>query len=85
MDDYYHPSDPYDDDIVYGGQSDEQDDEEDVYYISQNKDELDGDEALEAPSPPVDFNDPDIAALPRILLMGPRRGGKSSIQVCGRS
>jgi hypothetical protein len=29
----------------------------------------------------VDFDDPDIAALPRILLMGPRRGGKTSIQV----
>ena len=29
----------------------------------------------------VDFNDPKIASLPRILLMGPRRGGKTSIQV----
>jgi hypothetical protein len=29
----------------------------------------------------VDFDDPEIAALPRILLMGPRRGGKTSIQV----
>ena len=25
--------------------------------------------------------DPQIAALPRLLLMGPRRGGKTSIQV----
>jgi hypothetical protein len=31
---------------------------------------------------PIDFNDPKIASLPRILLMGPRRGGKTSIQVC---
>lgn len=29
----------------------------------------------------IDFNDPKIASLPRILLMGPRRGGKTSIQV----
>ena len=29
----------------------------------------------------VDFEDPEIAALPRVLLMGPRRGGKTSIQV----
>eukprot|EP00594_Rhizosolenia_setigera_P011638 CAMPEP_0178962084 /NCGR_PEP_ID=MMETSP0789-20121207/14129_1 /TAXON_ID=3005 /ORGANISM="Rhizosolenia setigera, Strain CCMP 1694" /LENGTH=603 /DNA_ID=CAMNT_0020646117 /DNA_START=38 /DNA_END=1845 /DNA_ORIENTATION=+ len=28
----------------------------------------------------VDFDDPAIADLPRILLMGPRRGGKTSIQ-----
>jgi len=28
----------------------------------------------------VNFNDPKIASLPRILLMGPRRGGKTSIQ-----
>ena len=27
------------------------------------------------------FDDPRIADLPRILLMGPRRGGKTSIQV----
>lgn len=28
----------------------------------------------------VDFDDPKIASLPKILLMGPRRGGKTSIQ-----
>lgn len=28
----------------------------------------------------VNFNDSKIAKLPRILLMGPRRGGKTSIQ-----
>lgn len=28
----------------------------------------------------IDFNDPRIANLPRILLMGPRRAGKTSIQ-----
>jgi hypothetical protein len=31
--------------------------------------------------PDVDFDDPAVAALPRVLLMGPRRGGKTSIQV----
>lgn len=30
----------------------------------------------------IDFDDPRIANLPRILLMGPRRAGKTSIQVC---
>lgn len=29
----------------------------------------------------VDFTKPEIAALPRVLMMGPRRGGKTSIQV----
>ena len=29
----------------------------------------------------VDFNDSKIGTLPKILLMGPRRGGKTSIQV----
>lgn len=29
----------------------------------------------------VDFEDPAVSSLPRILLMGPRRGGKTSIQV----
>lgn len=33
------------------------------------------------PAASIDFNDPKIASLPRILLMGPRRGGKTSIQV----
>ena len=29
----------------------------------------------------IDFDDPLIASMPKILLMGPRRGGKTSIQV----
>lgn len=29
----------------------------------------------------VNFDDPKIANLPRVLLMGPRRSGKTSIQV----
>lgn len=33
------------------------------------------------PKTHVNFDDPEIAALPRILLMGPRRSGKTSIQV----
>jgi hypothetical protein len=44
------------------------------------------DEPLLTEAPPlqtdVDFDDPIVAALPRVLLMGPRRGGKTSIQVC---
>lgn len=35
----------------------------------------------EQQQPEVDFDEPNIAALPRILLMGPRRAGKTSIQV----
>lgn len=35
-----------------------------------------------SPQVDVDFDDPVVAALPHILLMGPRRGGKTSIQVC---
>jgi hypothetical protein len=35
-----------------------------------------------APSPSAfNYDDARIASLPRILLMGPRRGGKTSIQV----
>jgi len=39
-----------------------------------NENSLIGDESL------VDFDDPKIANLPRILMMGPRRAGKTSIQ-----
>ena len=38
-------------------------------------------QAAEEPLISVDFEDPAIASLPRVLLMGPRRGGKTSIQV----
>jgi hypothetical protein len=31
----------------------------------------------------INYEDPKIAAMPKILLMGPRRGGKTSIQVRG--
>ena len=34
----------------------------------------------EEPRATVDFEDPEISSLPRILLMGPRRSGKTSIQ-----
>jgi hypothetical protein len=37
--------------------------------------------ATAEPKTQVNFDDPEIAALPRILLMGPRRSGKTSIQV----
>ena len=29
----------------------------------------------------VNYDDPKISSMPKILLMGPRRGGKTSIQV----
>ena len=40
----------------------------------------DDDDGLDENS--IDFDDPKIANLPRIILMGPRRAGKTSIQVC---
>jgi Ras-related GTP-binding protein C/D len=47
-------------------------------------DNFEEDNHVPLPSEPktnVNFEDPEIAALPRILLMGPRRSGKTSIQV----
>jgi len=41
----------------------------------------DDDDGLHHHQPHVDFDDPAVAALPRVLLMGPRRSGKTSIQV----
>lgn len=38
-------------------------------------------DSKEPARPEVNFEDPAIASLPRILLMGPRRSGKTSIQV----
>ena len=52
--------------------------------ILEDDDQGDGGLGLEnnnAATAAIDFNDPKIASLPRILLMGPRRGGKTSIQV----
>ena len=56
------------------------DDDIDNPLFQENFDDED-DEALLAQSLVVDFDDPEIAALPSILLMGPRRAGKTSIQV----
>jgi hypothetical protein len=39
------------------------------------------DAAADPHGPPLD--DPAVSSLPRVLLMGPRRGGKTSIQVRG--
>ncbi len=44
----------------------------------------DGSSVSDALDDEIDFNDPRIANLPRILLMGPRRAGKTSIQVSRR-
>lgn len=57
---------------------------EDVF---ESTDRLDEKEPLFVPSAQeeplisVDFEDPAVASLPRVLMMGPRRGGKTSIQV----
>jgi hypothetical protein len=59
-------------DDVYGSALDTNDNDQPLFLSS-------------SPEPPdepaVDFTDPAIASLPRVLLMGPRRGGKTSIQV----
>jgi hypothetical protein len=47
-----------------------------VYVSGDDDDDVDG---LDESS--IDFDDPKIANLPRIILMGPRRAGKTSIQV----
>ena len=75
MNDYYQNSaDAYD----FGG--DPMEGAEDPHAASQL---LQGDAAdlRGRHSQEVDFDDPKIASLPKILLMGPRRGGKTSIQV----
>ena len=59
---------------------------EDVYESTDRLEDKEGPlflpSAPEEPLIAVDFEDPAIASLPRVLLMGPRRGGKTSIQVC---
>ncbi len=59
----------------------EHDDEHDNHNDNNNGEEDDEDDDDTNGSDIVDFdNDPEIANLPRILMMGPRRGGKTSIQ-----
>jgi hypothetical protein len=53
-------------------------------YVGDDAPEDDG--LLVVPGQPgrpmdINFDDPKIASMPKILLMGPRRGGKTSIQV----
>lgn len=54
-------------------------------YVGDTVDPHEEDGMLVVPGQPgrpmdIDFDDPKIASMPRILLMGPRRGGKTSIQ-----
>ena len=49
-------------------------------YLPPEEDDLLLHQPHHNPIPAVDFDDPAISALPRILLMGPRRSGKTSIQ-----
>ena len=64
-------------DDVYGSALDPNDNDQhqQPLFLSSSSPEPPNDE------PTVDFTDPAIADLPRVLLMGPRRGGKTSIQV----
>lgn len=54
---------------------------DDIYDDQQqNQQQLDDDQEPPPDVVEVDFDDPIISKLPRIVLMGPRRGGKTSIQ-----
>jgi hypothetical protein len=54
----------------------------DAYDYGAEQPEDDGGAVMNASmASDANFEDPRIANLPKILLMGPRRGGKSSIQV----
>jgi hypothetical protein len=64
----YSDDDGYDMHAASGGELG--DDEGPLFLSSQ-----------EAFAASVNFDDPDISSLPRVLLMGPRRGGKTSVQV----
>jgi Ras-related GTP-binding protein C/D len=68
MNDYH-----YDNDVDLGHNEQEEDYDDSPMFLSQEQD-------TSALASDVDFDDPSIASLPRVLLMGPRRGGKSSIQ-----
>ena len=55
-------------------------------YVGTGADPHEEDGLLVVPGQPgrpidINFDDPKIASMPKILLMGPRRGGKTSIQV----
>ena len=58
---------------------------DDYDYVGPTVTEAPEDDAMLAGQPgrhiDINFEDPKIASMPRILLMGPRRGGKTSIQV----
>jgi hypothetical protein len=66
--DYQNSADAYDFGVAYDG--------------AENIESLDnlGNKNLSRATE-VDFEDDKISSLPKILLMGPRRGGKTSIQV----
>mmetsp|Transcript_18478 Transcript_18478/g.23797 ORF Transcript_18478/g.23797 Transcript_18478/m.23797 type:complete len:449 (+) Transcript_18478:213-1559(+) len=56
------------------------DDDGDLYLLSQTTGSPEDSSMGGANPNNIDFDVPEIASLPRILLMGPRRGGKTSIQ-----
>jgi hypothetical protein len=67
-------------------QSNEYSDYDAYDYVGTAADPHEEDGLLVVPGQPgrpvdINFDDPKIAGMPKILLMGPRRGGKTSIQV----
>lgn len=79
MNNQYHNHDILDDENrgIHGihGEND------DININNNNHDGHSNDDPTDDVNDMIDFdNDPDIANLPRILMMGPRRGGKTSIQ-----
>lgn len=68
----YSPYDAYD---YVGGTTNEPMDDESGFLMTS------GGMAGSTRATDVNFEDPKVASMPKILLMGPRRGGKTSIQV----
>jgi hypothetical protein len=67
----------HEEDILQHGGSSGSDDVGDHHHHQDGVGDEDDDDEEED----FDFDDPRIANLPRILMMGPRRAGKTSIQV----
>lgn len=70
---------PYDDNENYGNEDDHISNDDGAAMGGEEQE--DGSTVSDAVYDEVDFDDPRIANLPRILMMGPRRAGKTSIQV----
>lgn len=65
-----------------GGNDEGNDDDGMGLLVPSSNNSIGGGGGIIANNNNVEADDPRVLNLPRILLMGPRRGGKTSIQVC---